>query len=125
MFVHGSKMPLTKFKDETEGTSNTFMVGEAYRKDIDANYTNWISGVGGERRPGRWFGMAADDQTACVVRQLRTSGSFAVNGGSFNAFASANTSPAMFTGASNGLLTSKRIRVRGVVVIGWVSYAVP
>ncbi|MEZ6035794.1 MAG: DUF1559 domain-containing protein, partial [Planctomycetaceae bacterium] len=39
---------------------------------------------------------AADDQTACVVRQLRTSGSFAVNGGSFNAFASQHTGGAFF-----------------------------
>ncbi len=74
IFGDATKHGCTKIRDETDGTSNTFMIGEAYRKDNDGNYTNWISGVGGERRPGHWFGLAADDQTACVVRQLRTTG---------------------------------------------------
>lgn len=95
-FGDGSKYPCTKIRDESDGTSQTFMIGEAYRKDNDANYTTWTTGVGGERRPGRWFGMAADDQTACLVRQLKTVGSFAINGGSFNAFASQHTGGAFF-----------------------------
>ncbi|MBX3438596.1 MAG: DUF1559 domain-containing protein [Planctomycetaceae bacterium] len=97
------KVGCTKIRDKTDGTSNTFMIGEAYRKDIDGNYTNWITGVGGERRPGRWFGMAADDQTACVVRQLQGRGSFAVNGGSFNAFASQHQGGAFFLLSDGGV----------------------
>lgn len=93
----------TKIRDKTDGTSNTFMIGEAYRKDNDANYTNWTTGVGGERRPGRWFGMAADDQTACIVRQLRGEGSFAVNGASFNAFASQHVGGAFFLLSDGGV----------------------
>lgn len=95
-FGDGSRFPPVKIRDETDGTSNIFLVGEAYRKDNDANFTTWTTGVGGERRPGRWFGMAADDQTACVVRQLKTVGTFAINGGSFNAFASQHTGGAFF-----------------------------
>ncbi|MBL8848664.1 MAG: DUF1559 domain-containing protein [Planctomycetaceae bacterium] len=95
-FGDGTKTAPVKIRDETDGTSNTFMIGEAYRKDNDANYTTWTTGVGGERRPGRWVGMIADDQTANVVRQLKTVGSFAVNGGSFNAFASQHVGGAFF-----------------------------
>lgn len=95
-FGDGSKYPCTRIRDESDGTSQTFMIGEAYRKDTDTNFTAWVTGVGGERRPGRWFGMAADDQTACIVRQLKTTGTFAVNGGSFNAFASQHTGGAFF-----------------------------
>lgn len=96
MFGDASKNGCTKIRDDSDGTSNTFMIGEAYRKDNDTNYTVWTTGVGGERRPGRWFGMAPDDQTACVVRQLRTTGTFAINGGSFNAFASQHQGGAFF-----------------------------
>jgi prepilin-type N-terminal cleavage/methylation domain-containing protein len=95
-FGDGSKFPPVKIRDETDGTSNIFLIGEAYRKDNDANFTTWLSGVGGERRPGRWFGMAADDQTACMVRQLKTTGTFAINGGSFNAFASRHVGGGFF-----------------------------
>lgn len=98
-FGDGSKMAPVKIRDETDGTSNIFLIGEAYRKDVDTNYTNWLNGpasVGYERRPGRWFGMAADDQTACVVRQLRAGGVFAINGLSFNAFASQHGGGAFF-----------------------------
>jgi len=102
-FGDGTKFPPVKIRDETDGTSNTFMIGEAYRQDIDANYITWITGVGGERRPGRWFGMAADDQTANVVRQLQGRGSFAVNGGSFNAFASQHEGGAFFLMSDGGV----------------------
>lgn len=102
-FGDGWKVGCTRIRDETDGTSNTFMIGEVYRKDNDGNYTNWISGVGGERRPGRWFGMAADDQTACMVRQLRPTGSFAINGGSFNAFASQHAGGAFFLLSDGGV----------------------
>ena len=95
-FGDGSRYAPVKIRDVTDGTSNVFLIGEAYRKDNDSNYANWITGVGGERRPGRWFGMAADDQTACVVRQLQGTGSFAVNGASFNAFASVHEGGAFF-----------------------------
>lgn len=103
MFGDGSKFPCTKIRDETDGTSQTFMIGEAYRKDLDANYTTWTTGANPERRPGRWFGMAPDDQTACVVRQLRTTGSFAINGASFNAFASQHGGGAFFLISDGGV----------------------
>jgi prepilin-type N-terminal cleavage/methylation domain-containing protein len=100
-FGDGSRYPPVKIRDETDGTSQTFMIGEAYRKDNDTNFLgagNWITGVGGERRPGRWVGMMADDQTA-----LQATGSFAVNGGSFNAFASLHEGGAFFLMSDGGV----------------------
>ncbi len=96
MFGDAAINSCTKFRQETDGTSNVLMVGEGYRKDTDTNYASWISGVGGERRPGRWFGMADDEQIASMIRLLNPSGSFAVNGGSFNAFASQHVGGAFF-----------------------------
>ena len=91
-----------KIRDETDGTSNTFAIGEAIRRDIDGNLQTFVAG---EYVGARWFGIAADDRQTAAVGQLAVPPStFAINGASINAFASQHVGGAHF------LLTDGTVR---------------
>tara|TARA_R110002111_G_scaffold2705_5_gene18048 strand:- start:36910 stop:37851 length:942 start_codon:yes stop_codon:yes gene_type:complete len=93
IFVDGTKY-VTRLRDFTDGSSNTFAIGEKYRRDLDSNLTTQIAG---EYYGAIWVGIAPDARAANTVGQLAPTGSsYAVNGGSVNAFASQHTGGAQF-----------------------------
>ncbi|WP_417388542.1 DUF1559 domain-containing protein [Gimesia sp.] len=93
IFVDGTKF-VTRLRDFIDGSSNTFAIGEKYRRDIDGTLT---SQVAGEYYGAVWVGIAPDVRAANVVGQLAPTGSsYAVNGGSVNAFASQHAGGAHF-----------------------------
>ena len=84
----------TSMRDALDGSSNTFAIGEAYRRDIDTNFQAFAAG---EYVGARWFGIAADDRQTAAVGQLAAAPStFSVNGASINAFASRHIGGAQF-----------------------------
>jgi prepilin-type N-terminal cleavage/methylation domain-containing protein len=78
----------------TDGTSNTIMFGEKYRRDVDANLQTFSPG---EYTGGIWLGVAPDTFPAGAVMQLGLPpSSFSINGASINAIASKHTGGAQF-----------------------------
>ena len=92
VFGDATLYPPAKLRDDTDGTSNTFLVGECFRRDVDGNnltFTGPSAGVKGEYVGGMWCGLPADTRQSSVVGPLALSpSSFAMNGASINAFAS-------------------------------------
>ncbi len=79
----------TRLRDSRDGTSNTLMIGECYRRDLDSVFSMFIPG---EYVGGMWCGLPHDTRQSSVVGQLGLSPStFALNGASINAFASQHT----------------------------------
>ncbi len=101
MFVDGTKAVI-RIRDCTDGTSNTVAVGEKFRRDLDANFTVQTAG---EYYGAMWVGVTPDTQISSAVGRLALAGSsYAVNGGSVNAFASRHVGGAHF------LLTDGSVR---------------
>ncbi|MFK7777796.1 MAG: DUF1559 domain-containing protein [Gimesia sp.] len=93
IFVDGTKY-VTRMRDFTDGTSNTFAVGEKYRRDLDSTLTSQTTG---EYYGATWVGITPDIRAAAVVGRLAPTGSsYSVNGGSVNAFASQHVGGAQF-----------------------------
>ena len=93
IFVNGV-LYKTAFRDVLDGTSSTFLVGEKYRRDLDAVRQTFSPG---EYTGGFWVGVAPDTQIANTVMQLALPPStFAINGASINAFASRHPGGAQF-----------------------------
>ena len=93
-FGDGALFPPTKISHAVDGTSNTFAIGEAYRRDIDSNLQTFIPG---EYSGARGFGLAADDRQGAVVGKLGLFPSLeSVNGISHVAFASQHSGGAQF-----------------------------
>ena len=85
-FGDGTLFKPMKLRDDVDGTSNTFFIGECYRRDVD---TNFQSVTTGEYAGGMWCGLPTDTRQSSVIGQLGLSpSSFALNGASINAFAS-------------------------------------
>src|SRR5262249_44564040 len=102
VFGDATVRPPTKIRDETDGTSNTFAIGEAIRRDIDGNLQAFNAG---EYVGARWFGIAADDRQTAAVGQLAVPPStFSINGAAVHAFASQHVGGAHF------LLTDGSVR---------------
>ncbi len=94
LFVNGM-LYRTALRDVTDGTTNTFCIGEKYRKDADTVKQTFTAGL--EYTGGFWLGVAPDTQIANVVMQLGLPPStFAINGASINAFASKHPGGAQF-----------------------------
>ena len=93
VFVDGTK-GVVRIRDCTDGTSNTVAVGEKFRRDLDGNLTVQTAG---EYYGAMWAGTPPDTQISSAVGRLGLTGSsFAVNGGSVNAFASRHVGGAQF-----------------------------
>ncbi|MCA9015480.1 MAG: DUF1559 domain-containing protein [Planctomycetaceae bacterium] len=93
IFVDGTKY-VSRMRDFTDGSSNTFAIGEKYRRDLDSTLTSQTTG---EYYGAVWVGITPDMRAANVVGQLAPTGSsYAVNGGSVNAFASQHEGGAQF-----------------------------
>ena len=93
IFVDGTQF-VTRLRDFTDGSSNTFAIGEKYRRDLDSTLTSQTTG---EYYGAVWVGIAPDTRAAGTVGQLAPTGSsYAVNGGSVNAFASQHEGGAQF-----------------------------
>jgi prepilin-type N-terminal cleavage/methylation domain-containing protein len=85
VFVNGA-LYVSSMGEVTDGTTNTFLFGEKYRRDVDAVKQTFSPG---EYTGGFWLGVAPDTQIANVVMQLGLPPStFAINGASINAIAS-------------------------------------
>lgn len=95
VFVNGA-LYVSTLNEVTDGTTNTFMFGEKYRKDFDAVKQTFNPGT--EYTGGFWIGVAPDTQIANVVMQLGLPPStFAINGASINAIASRHPGGAQFS----------------------------
>ena len=85
---------IASMKDVSDGTSNTLIIGEKYRRDVDTNLQTFSPG---EYTGGIWLGVAPDTFPAGTVMQLGLPpSSFAINGASINAIASKHTGGAQF-----------------------------
>ena len=94
LFVDGTKY-VTRMRDDTDGTSNTVMVGEKYRLDADSTLESQTSGS--EYYGAIWVGRPPDSRASGCVGLLGLAGTtYAVNGASVNAFASMHEGGAHF-----------------------------
>ncbi len=87
VFGDATQSPPVKLRDHVDGTSNSLAIGECFRRDADADIYNF-SGALGEYVGGHWIGLPPDVRQSSAVGQLKETGTFALNGGSINAFAS-------------------------------------
>ena len=95
MFVDGTKY-VRRMRDVEDGLSTTLAVGEKYRLDVDGTLETQDPNLG-EYHGAIWVGLPPDNRAAGCVGLLATTGSsFAVNGGSVNAFASQHAGGAQF-----------------------------
>ena len=101
MFGDGTQF-VTRIRDISDGTSNTFAVGEAYRRDLDSNFQAFVAG---EYTGSKWHGISPDDTQGCVVGILQLPPSaYGVNGTPRNSFTS------MHVGGAHFLLTDGSVR---------------
>ncbi|MES2791016.1 MAG: DUF1559 domain-containing protein [Planctomycetota bacterium] len=87
MFGDGTLTPPVRMRDHVDGSSNSVAIGECFRRDADADIYNF-NGALGEYVGGHWIGLPSDVRQSSVVGQLKSTGTFSLNGGSINSFAS-------------------------------------
>ena len=97
VFVDGTQF-VSKMGETTDGTSNTLMVGERFRRDADENLKLQTPPL--EYNGAYWLGVAPDTRAAQCVGRLGLAGTpwsvMSINGESINAFASRHEGGAHF-----------------------------
>ena len=85
----------SRMRSIVDGSSNTLAVGEKIRIDLDDNEQSQSSSAG-EKYGSQWIGIAPDTRSATINQPLRATGTFAINGGSSNAFTSRHVGGILF-----------------------------
>jgi len=102
VFGDGLLTGAVSMRDAVDGTSNTFAIGECFRRDRDSNLQAFAAG---EYTGAKWAGLAPDEGGISAVVTRLSGSSFQINSSSINAFGSQHSG-----GGANFLLTDGAVR---------------
>ncbi|QDT54758.1 Type II secretion system protein G precursor [Caulifigura coniformis] len=102
VFGDGLLTGAVSVRNATDGTSNTFAIGECFRRDRDSNLQTFVAG---EYTGAKWAGLAPDEGGSSAVITRLSGSAFQINSSSINAFGSQHSG-----GGANFLLTDGAVR---------------